>query len=283
MANKWVGRGDSANKDPDVRSRWNKVICMNSMKIYHCPESASIDLDIPVLEIKGCCDGYLREFKGKVLKWYASYFEGIDNPVLCPKIEYVTVIRPRCQRDITDSRRITLHMYNSLVRYVSDRMFALIDKDMYSGEDYISCSTLITLIQKFDPEFKMQARHLSQHLTNHTVTYKRILNLSFDTEWSKSARKYILTVMFYRPDKPEIIDQWEDELSKAMSGRGLMQPIIRLEDERIFGSMTSAHDITHIRRDVIRWCCYGDIKDVQVANHPGRKWNFRFVKFIEEN
>ena len=263
----WVGRtkGDS------------RVICMETAKIYSCPGAAALALKIGRFQVEACCNILLKEVEGKHFQWYAQYRLETPHPVEAPEIKYVEVKRPDSQWQTIRNSRTTLHQYNSRVKFVVSNLLVIIDKNIYEG-DFLSCKELIELIKELNPDFSMTPRSMAQHLHAHQKTYERVIKMEFGKKWSKNDHREVTAVKFSKKEEMESIDKWEDEQSYLMLGRGKQTPILRLEDNRIFGNITAAYHVTGIRPELIRWCCYGDVNSV---HRQGKSWTFRFVKFTE--
>jgi hypothetical protein len=90
------------------------------------------------------------------------------------------------------------------------------------------------------------------------------VNPDVDADWD-------IVKYFSRHDDPES--------SYLKGNRNVSHPIIRIEDQRVFGSITTASRMTGIEKPKIVWCCEGDIP---YCKKWASRFTFRYVRFIED-
>jgi hypothetical protein len=265
----WVGRtqGD------------HRVVCLNTMKVYSCPGSAAMDLNVKIFEVEACANILMRDVGGNKFAWFAQYrVEHGINSLLPREIEYHEVIKPDSQYERLRRLHQSLKQYNARVRYMTNNMLALINDDIYHGEE-LTMRELIAMLESRNVAVGLIPRHLCQHFFAHKKSYERIIVMKFSKKFSKPDHREVTAVSWSKPQYPEQVYRWEDDESFHMKSHGSHRPVIDLNSRRIFASIRAAYRITGIKPDIIRWNCFGDLD--QVSQKSGGYYNFKFVRFVK--
>ncbi len=277
-----------------------RVICTTTMKIYSSPEGASYALNfdnpnnretsVRVEDIVTCCNRFVKTiFNGSSFEWYNQYLKDNNLKDFQEKPEILLVDKPKTSRDITVKNRMGAKRFYQDVR----KVYRAVKKTYLVNPSIIGFTFAIpTFLEKIGLERESSAS-MSKHFKTHIDVYKHLFDIVLSTTVSPKTGREVLSIKLRKFTSIGISDNIDgdfdilryfskhhDPESAYMKGkRKVSTPVIRLEDNRIFGSLHTAERLCGIERAKIVFCCEGDIP---YCKKWGSKNTFRYIKFNEE-
>lgn len=197
-------------------------------------------------EVAWCCDGYMQEVYGEQYEWV---FEKAEDKTLLPDISYYKRIGKF--KNIRGRGQVRF-MLEPLRIWLRETKIGAHSVPM--GRFFTSFKPFVDEYWKFD--WNSNARSLSRHFRAWEPIYKKLVGLRLSKHYSQIAHREVFHITFDEPEFPDA-DYDIDVLEDQMNNRG--RPVVRLNDAKIFISLSAAAKYTSISAKYIMYCCEGDI------------------------
>jgi hypothetical protein len=289
MENNWIGGiGD------------RRVISVDTRKIFSCPEAVAYSINfndpnqkevsIKEEDIIVNCNRYSKTiFNGLKFEWYNQFL--LDNNLkdFSSPAEFVKIVIPESNRTRAINSGQGPKKYYDDVR----KIYRAIKKTYLINPAIIGISFTIPRFLEVIGIEKKSSAAFSKHFRIYEEEYINLFKAEFSTQFSKKAKREILSIKLNEfkniGTNPDVDADWDiiryfsrhdDAESAYLKGkRNVSHPVIRIEDQRIFGSISTAARMTSIEKQKIVWCCEGDIP---YCKKWASRFTFRYVKFIQE-
>ena len=284
-----------------------RVIRMDTLRVYSCPESIAYVLNITVKDVWFNCDGWTKTVGNNVkLKWYSFYLEETPEEQAAKPNIVETLLVHRTKPSLRDQLRAqnkSVGNYLRRFKYLYKFIEKLIEEDTKDRLSKwvpirkVSDALFYVAVEYFDidPEDQNQITAfssvaLSRNISARSDYYKKYFGIEHCRKYCREYGNYMFHIK--RSEKNEIIPY---QTAKELGLFNLLidresvyyggptshsKPVIRLQDKAVFSSLRVASQITKIDRDVIKWCCEGDIDSI---NTGVLDQVFRYAKLIDDN
>jgi len=289
MIDEWVGGiGD------------RKVLCIDTNKIFSCPEAAaySLNFNSPGEKIIGItheditinCNHYTKSMiNGMRFEWYNQYLKdtGVEDFYVPPEI--ISIPKP------DSNRKRSLKNKQGPKKFYDDvrKIYRALKKTYLVNPAIIGMTLSIPSFLKAIGIERESSAAFSKHFNLYREVYENLFKAEFSVVYSPTCGKDILAIKlneFKNIGSNENVDSdWDiskyfsthhDAQSAYTRGkRNVSKPVIRIEDNQIFGSITTAARMTGVEKTKIIWCCEGDIP---FCKKWAIRYTFRYAKFLEE-
>jgi hypothetical protein len=277
-----------------------RVICMNTMKVYSCPEGAAYSLNFfnPDQKFQGVkssdivtnCNRFIKSiFNGMSFEWYNQYLKDTGSEDIQSKPERIKMKYPESKREFTLKNRQGPKRFYADVR----KVYRAIKKTYMINPAIIGFTFSIPAFLSAIGIDRLSSASMSKHFKNHIDIYKTLFGMELSTTYSPKSSKDVLSIKLNKftniginenPDNDWDIQRYfskhHDEESSYMKGKKRVSvPVIRLEDSRVFGALHTAERLCGVERSKIVFCCEGDIP---YCKKYASKYTFRYVDFVED-
>jgi hypothetical protein len=289
MENEWVGGiGD------------RRVLCIDTNRIFSCPESAAYSLNFnspgeKVVSIKQeditiNCNHYTKSMiNGMRFEWYNQYLKdtGIADFYIPPEV--VVVPRPDSNRERSLKNKQGPKRYYDDVR----KIYRAVKKTYLANPAIMGVFMSIPSFLKAIGIERSSYAAFSKHFSLYKDVYADLFKAEFSKMYSPRSDREVLSIKLNDfkniGSNPNVDSDWDivkyftvhhDSKSAYMRGkRNMSKPVVRLEDNQVFGSVTTASKMIGIEKVKIIWCCEGDIP---FCKKWAIRYTFRYAKFSEE-
>ena len=278
-----------------------RVLCIDTMKIYSCPESCAYSINtrndagekgnsVTPSDIKTNCNKFVKSiFNGMRFEWYNQYLIDTEIDDFYKPPEVIEIHMKEYPRYKASKNGQGPKKFYSDVR----KIYRAIKKTYQVNPEIIGITLTIPDFLRIIGIERESYGSMTKHFLGHKEIYESLFDAEFSTFPSLRCSKDITSIKLNKFTNIGInkdVDQdWDiqryfsthhDSESSYMKGKiGSSKPIIRLEDKRVFGSIATASRLSGIDEPRIVWCCEGDIDHCIKA---GMAQTFRYVKIIIE-